>query len=71
MVVIILPLGGEFPRRRQTLELFQGQELVPQATVEAFDVTVFPGAAWLDVERLDADLGEPLPQRLGDELGAL
>ena len=64
MVVIILPLGGRVScGRLQTPELFHGQELVPEATVEAFDVTVFPRAAWLDVERLDADLGEPLPQR--------
>lgn len=71
IVVIILPYCGELSRRREALELLHSQKLIARSAVEALDVTVFPRAAWLDVERLDANLGEPLPQCWGDELGAV
>jgi hypothetical protein len=61
VVVIILPPSGEPPRRRQAPELFQGQELVAQIAVEALNVAFLPQTAWVDAERLDADLVEPLP----------
>jgi hypothetical protein len=71
VVVIVLPSRRELPRRGQTLELFGGQELIPQPAVKALDVAVLPGTARLDVERLDADLAKPLTQGVSDKLRAV
>ena len=37
------------------------QQLVPEFTVEAFVVAVFPGAPRRDVEGFDPNLGQPFP----------
>ena len=44
------------------------QQLVPEFTVEAFVVAVFPGAPRRDVEGFDPNLGQPFPHRRGHEL---
>lgn len=70
VVVIASPSRGELSRRRQTLKLFDGQELVSQSPVEAFGVAALE-AARLYVQRLDADAGQPGANRAGDELRAV
>ena len=47
------------------------QILVAKAAVEALAQPVLPRCTWLDVEHLDADRAEPLPDGLGDELGTV
>ena len=47
------------------------QELVAHRAIEAFTVAVLPRATWSDVERLHADLRQPLLHGIGDELGAV
>ncbi len=55
------------PAFRQDLHLLQRvenlsvQQLVPQLRVERFAVAVLPPTAGLDVERLGAGIGQPLP----------
>lgn len=45
----------------QCAENLTVQELIAQASVEAFDVTVLPGAPWRDISRLCTDGGYPKP----------
>ena len=47
------------------------EALIAELAVEAFPVSVLPGAAWLDVEGCNALVPQPLLQGLGDELGTV
>ena len=44
------------------------EQLITQAAVEALAIGVLPWAAGLDVESLEALLGDPFAHRFGDEL---
>jgi len=55
----------------QAVEDLAIQELVPELGVEAFAVAVLPGAAGLDVGGPGAYGPDPVPNRCGDELGAV
>jgi len=57
-----------FPER---IEDFPVEQLVPELTVEALIIAVFPWRSWLDVERLDADPPEPVAHGMGSELSAI
>jgi len=52
-------------------ELLSVEAFVPEASMEAFYVTVLPRTAGFDVDRLDPILREPLLNRLGDELASV
>jgi hypothetical protein len=52
----------------ESVEDFAVEQLVAQASVEALDVAVLPGAAPLDVGGLGTDNRDPFLYRLGDEL---
>ena len=52
----------------QRVEDFTVEQFITQACVEAFDVTILPGAAWCDVSGLCADRCDPLLHSLGHEL---
>ena len=45
------------------VEDFAIEELVAKTCVEAFDITVLPGATALDIGDLDADSGDPFLPR--------
>ena len=47
------------------------EQLIAQAGIEAFDIAILPGRAWFDVGRLGAHCGNPVLDRLGDELGPI
>ena len=68
VVVLQSPGVGQVPGLGKVRELFSVGQLVSQAAVERFGVAVLPGRAWLDVQRLHARMGQPPPNRLGDEL---
>ena len=53
------------------LEPFRVEDLLAQGSVEALVVSVLPRAAWIDLDRVDADLDKPLLQRSRDELRAI
>src|SRR5882724_4525311 len=65
------------PRLRQNLCLLQRvkylavQELIAQLPVEALAVPVLPWPPRLDVQRLRAQLSQPLPQLLGNKLRSI
>jgi len=52
-------------------ELFPVEAFVTEVPVEALHIAILPRTAWVDVDRLDLVLGEPLLHRLGDELAAV
>ena len=70
-VVEAPPVGDEDLRLFERGEELGVQELVSELAVERFDVAVLPRAPRFDEQRRDAQVGEPLPDRGGDELGAV
>ena len=52
----------------QRVEDFAIEQFIAQARVEALDVTVFPGAPWLDIGALCTNRCNPLLHSLGHEL---
>ena len=68
MVVIILPVVGQDAAFPKIGEDFGVKNFVTQAAVEALGVSVLPGRAGLDVQRLHAGAAQKLTNGLGDEL---
>ena len=56
-------------RRQLSMTDFAVEQLVAQASVEALDVAVLPGAASLDVGGLGTDNRDPFLYRLGEAIG--
>ena len=70
-VVVRSPEASQFSRSLQVVENFQRKKLVPEATVEAFCVGVFPWTSWSDVQRSYIKILKPSSQLLRDQLGAI
>ena len=70
-IVVTAPALNHDLSLLQRVEDLPIQELVAQASVEAFDITVLPWTARGDVGRLGANGVNPLPYGLGDELGTV
>ena len=47
------------------------EDFVAQRAVKAFIISVLPGAAWIDVNGLNADAFEPCLEHFGDKFGAV
>lgn len=60
-VVFPPPAFDEHLGLPERVEDLSFQQLVAELAVERFDVAVLPGTARFDVERLDVDPLEPLP----------
>ena len=71
MVVLVAPVFDDDPGLGQRPELFPVQALFPESGVEAFDVTVLPGAPGINVEGLDSLAGQPLPKMVLNKLGSI
>ena len=67
-VVVAPPALDDDLGLAESVEDFAVEQLVAQASVEALDVAVLPGAASLDVGGLGTDNRDPILHRLGDEL---
>ena len=67
-VVVAPPARDDDLGLAESVEDFAVEQLVAQASVEALDVAVLPGAAPLDVGGLGTDTRDPFLYRLGDEL---
>jgi len=65
------PAFDDDPGLLQRVEDLAIEQLVAEASVEAFDEAVFPRAAARDVGCLGADRRDPVLHGLGDELGAV
>lgn len=63
VVVSVLPVGGHAPDFVQAGEDVAVAHLGSQRAIEAFDIGVLGGLAWLDVDQLDALLFRPLLRR--------
>lgn len=70
-VVFHSPAFQDDPRFSETAKEFSVKALVAQLIMEAFDMAVFPGTAWLDGDRLDVTVTHPILDCIGDELRAI
>lgn len=70
-VVMIAPPAGDAADLLKAVEDFAIEQFIAQASVEAFDIAVLPGASGLDVKRGDAEPAQPFPHCIGNELGAV
>jgi hypothetical protein len=52
----------------QGIESLAIEQLIAKLAIEAFTMSVFPGAARFDVGRLGADIGDPVTQSFGNEI---
>ena len=71
IVVILAPVGEDDAGFAEGVEQFSVEALGAEARVEGLSVTVLPGAARVDVERLDLVVSEPVLDGLGDKLRAV
>jgi len=70
---VVMPSPGfdqDF-RFAQIIEDFPRQQLVAKFGIETLAIAIFPWAARLDIERLHADLAQPIAQGRGYELRAI
>ena len=65
------PVLNDDLRFLQCVEDLAVEQFVSQFAVEAFAVTVLPRTARFNVSGLCSNGGDPIPQSLGDELGAV
>lgn len=70
-VVFLLPGCGELPCFVDGVEVVHFEEFVSESCVEGFDVSVLPGRARGDVERLHSEGLEPFRDFFGDEFTAV
>ena len=52
-------------------KLFNAEQFVAQATVEALSEAVLPRTTWFNVKRLDSKFRQPVSYRLGNKLRAI
>lgn len=71
MVVVLPPVGGQTLRLPQIRKHLQVQQLIAQAAVETFGVTIFPRGTWFHVQRLDPGRRQVPADRAGDKLRAV
>ncbi|MBB3228501.1 hypothetical protein FHW69_003143 [Luteibacter sp. Sphag1AF] len=67
MVVAVLPVVGHTPDFGERGEDVAIQHFGTEGAVEAFDVRVLSGLAWLDVQQFDAMTLRPWLERRTDE----
>jgi len=70
-VVFLAVLAAKYSCFEQVTEDFSAEEFVPERTVEALDVAVFPRSARCDESSLDIKLGQVMPNCVCDELWAI
>ena len=70
-VVVFPPLLDQDLCLAQGVEYFTVEQFIAEPGIEAFAVSVFPRASWLDVSGLCTNGCDPVPNRLRDELGAI
>ena len=68
VIVLPSPPGGQHPGFVHGREDLSIEQFVSELPVEAFDVSVLPGATTFDEERLDTQPGEPGSNSPGYEL---
>ena len=71
LVVVVPPVREDHSRFAERLYQLAVQARLLEAAVEAFGVSILPGASWIYVEGLDSIALQPSLDGLGDELGAV
>ena len=67
-VVFLAVLAAKYSCFEQVTEDFSAEEFVPESTVEAFDVAVFPGRTRSDEPSLDIEVSQMTSDCISDEL---
>ncbi len=71
MVVLIRPHCGQPPRSRKTVKLLHAQKLIPEPTVKALGIGIFPWGSRFNIERFHSRTLQPLTDLGSDELRAV
>ena len=71
MIIMVAPLLNEHLRFLQRVKHLSVQQLIPQATIKAFIVSILPGGSWLDVSCFDTQFMQPVFQRFGCKFTAI
>lgn len=71
VVVLVAPVGDEDLGLQESVELFDGQQLVAHAGAVGLDPRVLPGGAGIDVAGAGTPEGAPVAQGAGGELGSV
>jgi hypothetical protein len=67
-VVFLAVLSAKHSCFEQVTEDFSAEEFVPEGSIEAFDVAVFPGSTGRDEPSLDVEVSQVAPDCISDEL---
>jgi len=67
-VIVLSPLFDDDLCLLECVEDFAVEQLITEAGVEAFAISVFPRRAWRDVGSLGADSADPAPNLFCDKL---
>ena len=70
-VVVFAPLFDHDLGLPEGIKYLPVEQLVAEAGIEALDIAVLPGRAWLDVSGFGADGSDPIPDGFGNELRAI
>ena len=62
------PVSDHYSAFAQRVEDLPSEAFPAELVVEAFHVTILPGAARIDVEGFDSLFLQPVPHEIGDEL---
>ena len=65
------PGFDQHPGLGEAVEDFTIEQFVAQRPIEAFIIAILPWRSRRDVERLHADLPQPLLDGIGDKFGAI
>jgi hypothetical protein len=68
---MIAPPAHDAADLLQTVEDLAVEQFIAKAGIKTLDISILLGAARLDVEGGDAEPAQPLPHRMGDELGTI
>lgn len=70
-VVVTSPVFDHDLGLLQCVEDFTIEQLIAQLAVEALAIAILPWTSRFDVSGLGSDGADPIPERLGNELGAV
>ena len=68
LVVIVFPITCHDPCFTQSIEKFPVKAFSSQPAVKTLCIAILPGASWIDIDGLNAMLGEPSLDRSGNKL---
>ena len=63
-IVLLPPPFDDHLGLSKSIENVPVERLISQFSIEGFDVSILPGASWLDEQGLDSDPPKPAPDRL-------